>query len=227
MNRALIISDLHLGSPLFNKKYEFLKLIESPKYDIIFLNGDIIDIWEKKLKDIVKDNSTIIDTIKLISRKKPVYYIIGNHDPKIEELLSIFPDVKLVPMFQDENLCIIHGHEFDEFISKYSWIMKILFIPHWIGERFGLNIKAFFRELSQSIANKKNKSYYKDLVNDIDNATINKYKRKCNFLITGHTHDPKIIKTTNLTYINDGDLIHNYTYVEFNILDKTFELKRM
>jgi predicted phosphodiesterase len=43
----------------------------------------------------------------------------------------------------------------------------------------------------------------------------------------GHTHNPEIIKQEGCTYINGGDLIHNYTYVEFNTETNKFDLKRM
>ncbi len=40
---VLVLSDLHLGSPLFNKTKEIMDLIRSDKYGSIILNGDILD----------------------------------------------------------------------------------------------------------------------------------------------------------------------------------------
>lgn len=225
--KVLIVSDLHLGSPLFNKKISFLNLMQSTEYDMIVLNGDVIDIWEEKLNKIINNNIRIIETINVISKQKTVVYIEGNHDPKTEDIRKIFPNCQIIPSFQIEDLFIIHGDEFDKLVSKYSWLVKLLFIPHWIGERFGLNIKAFFRELTHSISNKRNKNYYTNLVKDINNEAISKYSCRCNFLVMGHTHSPKIIEEAGCVYINGGDLIHNYTYVEFDTITKKFELKRM
>lgn len=224
---VVIISDLHLGSPLFNKKHDFLRLIKSPNYKVVILNGDVIDIWENKLEKIYDSNSNIIDEINLISKDKKVVYIKGNHDPEIKEIKNLFPNCQVINSYQFNDLFVIHGDEFDDFVNKYSFWSKLLFIPHWIGERFGLNLKAFFRNLTNSIANKRNKSYYKKLVNDINNEAINKYKDRCKIMVMGHTHDPKIIKHEECTYINGGDLIHNYTYVEFNTETNEYNLKRI
>jgi UDP-2,3-diacylglucosamine pyrophosphatase LpxH len=224
---VVIFSDLHLGSPLFNKRRDFVKLIKSPNYDTIILNGDVLDVWEMKLRKIVDSNSNIIDSINDIAKDKKVVFIKGNHDPEINDIRHLFPNAQVVQSYQMKDLFVIHGDEFDEFVNKYSYWAKLLFIPHWIGERFGLNLKAFFRELTHSISNKRKKKYYKELVRDINNEAIKKYKDRCKFLVMGHTHNPEIIKQEGCTYINGGDLIHNYTYVEFNTETNDFSLKRM
>lgn len=223
--KILIISDLHLGSPLFNKKSEFISLIKSPTYGIIILNGDIFDVWEEDADKIAKHNQRAIAAINEVSQEKPVYFVRGNHDPDDEDIKKITPHVIIVSQYSIGDLFVIHGDEFDPLVTKYSWLAKLLFIPHWIGERLGLNIKAFFRELTNSISNKRDEDYYKDLVNDVNNEAIKKYKDRCKILVLGHTHSPEIVKTPECVYINGGDFIHNYTYVEFDTDDNSHSLK--
>ena len=57
-----------------------------------------------------------------------------------------------------------------------------------------------------------NKPYYDNLVLDVENAAVEKYKH----VIMGHTHFPKTSISSTHTYVNCGDWIHHQTYVEFD-----------
>jgi len=225
--KTLVLSDIHLGSPLVNKKLEIVKLLKSNEFDTIILNGDIFDIWEESFEGILSDNPYIVKTLKHKSKIKDIYWVIGNHDPNIDEILKIFPDIKVVHKLKMDNILIIHGDQFDNLVTKYSWIAKILYIPHWICQRiFHINIKSFSRNLFNSISNKKNKTYFNQLVGDIEKESIKYYKNQCRYLVMGHTHVPKIVEYKECDYINFGDIIHSGTYgiIEHN---KSFTIKKI
>jgi UDP-2,3-diacylglucosamine pyrophosphatase LpxH len=221
-HKFLFISDLHLGSPLFRSEDQVFFLLNG-NYDKIFIVGDIIDTWEEDVEYIVSKHSKLIDTINKLNN---VIIIKGNHDPSLQSLESIFPGKQVLMEYEfytgDEIGIIIHGDEFDIMVTKYSWISKILSPIHWVLERVGINIKAFFRELFYSIANKRNKSYYKDLVFDIEQSLVEKYGHKYKYVIVGHTHLPKIETINGCIYVNCGDLVHNKTYVIYE--DGNFKL---
>jgi len=227
--KTLILSDLHLGSPLFNKKDEVIKLLKCSEYDRIVLNGDIFDIWEDCFYDIIRKNTDIVNVINDVSTQKDVYYIEGNHDPDAVDLRLTFLYSKVVSELLLDDVFIIHGCQFDNLVNKYSWLGKILFVPHWITERiFGINLKAFFRKLfGKSLSSKRNKDYYAQLLKDVEIEAIDAYNHKCNYLVMGHTHFPKISSHDNCTYINCGDMIHNYTYVEYDDKLKDFKIKEV
>ena len=192
--KILILSDLHLGSPMFSEESTIINLLKSEGYDVIVLNGDIFDVWEEPFDKIKQKNFNIVFS----------------------------KDLQLGDIF------FIHGCEFDKFVTKYSLPAKILFVPNWICERtIHVDLKGIFRNISFSIANKRDKKYYGDLVNDINKAAIDTYKSRCKYLIMGHTHFPIIIKTEECTYINSGDMIHNRTYAEFNTETNFFEIKKV
>jgi len=215
--KTLAISDIHLGSPLVDKKLEIMNLIKSNKYDTIVLNGDIFDIWEKPFNKILLDNLDFVKLLHRVSKEKTVYFIVGNHDPYIIEIENLFPDMKVLRELKIDDILIIHGHEFDNLVTKYSWFAKLLFVPNWISERlFHINMKAWFRELFYSIANKKGKKYYSELVGDVEREAIKHYKNRCRYLIMGHTHNPKRVDGDNFSYINCGDIIHNKVCLEFD-----------
>jgi UDP-2,3-diacylglucosamine pyrophosphatase LpxH len=222
--KKLVISDIHLGSPLVEKKLEIMNLMESDEYDTIILNGDIFDIWEKSFNKILLENIDFVKLVHSVCLKKTVYFIMGNHDPHMLEVMKLFPGmiVKRNLLIQDD-IFIVHGDEFDSLVTKYSLFGKLLFIPNWIAERlFGWNLKASFREFFYSISNKKNKPYYDKLVNNIEKEAYKKYKDQCRYLIMGHTHTPKIVEDEICTYINCGDIIHNKVCIEFD-KDKNFK----
>jgi len=95
-----------------------------------------------------------------------VVIIKGNHDPSLQSLESIFPGKQVLMEYEfyigDEAGIVVHGDGFDSMITKYSWLTRVFSPIHWVLERFGINIKAFFRELFYSIANKRDKDYYKE-----------------------------------------------------------------
>jgi len=215
--KTLVISDIHLGSPLVDKKLEIMNLMKSNKYDTIVLNGDIFDIWEDSFNKILLANLDFVKLLHKLSKEKTVYYVMGNHDPYMLEIEKLFPDTIVVNEIKIDDILILHGHEFDDLVTKYSWFAKLLFIPNWISERlFHINIKAWFRELFYSIANKKSKPYYTKLVGDIEKEAVEKYKDKCRYLIMGHTHTPKRVDGLNFSYINCGDIIRNKVCLEFD-----------
>ena len=215
---TLVISDLHIGSPLFTKKTEVLELIKSIEYKTIIFNGDIFDIWEDSIDDIASNNFNFINEINEESKLKTMIFIMGNHDPDISIIKRIFPYMNVVKQLQyNKDIFIIHGDEFDSLVTKYSLLAKFLFIPHWLSQRlFHFNLKAFFRKLFYSTSNKKRKPYFSKLIGDIENEAIEEYKNMCKYLIMGHTHVPKIVKGTECTYINCGDLIDSYTCLTFD-----------
>jgi UDP-2,3-diacylglucosamine pyrophosphatase LpxH len=216
--KTLIISDIHLGSPLVDKKTELMNLMKLDIYDTIILNGDIFDVWEKSFDNILLANFDFVNLLKKISSKKIVYFLLGNHDPHISEIEKVFPNiVVLKELLIDEDILIVHGDQFDDLVIKYSWFAKLIFIPNWLCERlFHWNLKASFREFFYSIANKRDKPYYSKLVGDIENEAKKYYENKCRYLVMGHTHTPKRVDIDNFSYINCGDIIHNKVCLEFD-----------
>jgi UDP-2,3-diacylglucosamine pyrophosphatase LpxH len=221
--KILFLSDLHLGSPLFESEDKILSLLEEEYFRVFFI-GDIIDVWEDNLVSIVADNQNLL---KKINELKDVIIIKGNHDPDISTLESVFYGKYVNDMHSfkvdDKSILVIHGDEFDWLVTKYSWLAKLLFPIHWILERFGINLKGWFRDLFCSISSKRDKKYYNELVLDMEKELFNKYKGLYDCIVVGHTHLPKIIREDDFIYVNCGDWVHNKTYVIYE--DGQFILK--
>jgi UDP-2,3-diacylglucosamine pyrophosphatase LpxH len=128
----IAISDLHLGSPLANKRgfrgfiREFLQPNQGDISHLILL-GDILDLWRNTNSRVLAENADIIMELGQLEMKKS--YIIGNHDYAILNLLSDQGQETSTPiettgaldhvtdsmeLTQDGlNLKFIHGHQID------------------------------------------------------------------------------------------------------------------
>jgi len=217
----LYLSDLHLGNPLFKDENTILKLLNEPKYNRIVILGDIIDTWEAPVESIRKKYDHLINQINLRAKQGPVLIIRGNHDPDILVMHSIFDMCRIFESLREGSTIFIHGHEFDELITKHYWLAKLIFPIRWLLERLGVNLLAYVRNLYHSIAAKRQNKKYNDLVIDIEKQAVSKYEKDFDYLVMGHTHLPKIVlrdsdpkEPRKCDYINVGDWIHNRTYVE-------------
>jgi len=226
----LYLSDLHLGNPLFNSEKEILNLLNDSRYEKITILGDIIDTWEAPVDTITKQHKHLINQINQRGKQGPVRIVRGNHDPNVFVMHSIFDMCRIFEDYREDDMLFIHGHEFDELITKYYWLAKLIFPIRWFLERIGVNLLAFTRNLYHSVAAKKQDKKYNDLVLGIEKYAVKKYENGCNYLIMGHTHLPKLVlrdsdpdEPRKCDYINTGDWIHNCTYVERD--GKDFKLR--
>lgn len=215
--KILFLSDLHLGSPLFDSESEsIIMALLDGNYDKIFIVGDTIDSWEEKLTTI---RLSYVNLFAKLNNLDNVIIIKGNHDPSLSELQNFFPFKEVTDDYviydSNKSMIIMHGDEFDNLVRKYSWFAKIIFPIHWFFERFGLNLKGFFRTTLYSISAKRQKKYYNDLVLDMEKGLVNKYKELYDCIVVGHTHFPKKVTGDNFVYVNCGDWIHNKSYVEY------------
>lgn len=217
----LYLSDLHLGNPLFKDEAMILKLLNDVKYDKIVILGDIIDIWEAPVDTIKSQYGDLINQINLRAKQGPVLIVRGNHDPNTLIMNSMFDMCRIFEYLRDNDTLFLHGHEFDQLITKHFWIAKLIYPVRWFLERLGVNLLAYTRNLYHSVAAKRQGKKYNSLVLDMEKHAVAKYEKDCNYLIMGHTHLPKIVlrnsdpdEPRECDYINTGDWIHNRTYVE-------------
>lgn len=218
--RSLFISDCHLGNDYSSSK-EVLELLKNVECEFLFIVGDFIDGWSLKRNFNWKDeNNTILQKILRLSRKgTQVFYVWGNHDDFLEKYdnidlgnnIHILRETSHVTL-KNEKILIIHGDQFDGFISKNKWLQKIGSVLY----DYSLYINRFFRIFKFSFSKfLKNKA--KEAVKYISNyeITVANYceKNEYDSVICGHIHKPEIKKINNVTYYNCGDWIEHNTYI--------------
>jgi len=213
----LLISDIHLGSPLFRLEKQLIDILLDEKYERIFIIGDFIDEWEMDIDEILDKYKDVIDCIN--ESKKFIMIIKGNHDPSIDVLKTIFPNRSIYNNYEinfgNKRAILIHGHEFNFMITNTLSLTKLLFPFQLLSERFGFNLNGALRDLYQSVACKINHKKYNELIFGIENKAVKKYS-KYDVIVMGHTHKEKLVKLPgNKYYVNTGSLVHHPVYTEF------------
>jgi len=223
----LLISDIHLGSPLFDLEEQLISLLSDDKYKRVFIIGDLIDSWEKDLTEIIEENKRVIDCIN--ESKKFIMIIKGNHDPSIDMLKGIFPGRSIYLNysidFGNKTAILTHGHEFNFMITKTLSLTKLLFPFQWASERLGFNLNGKLRDLYHSVASKMQHKKYNELVFGIEKKAAERYS-EYDVIIMGHTHKEKLVKLSPTKYyVNTGSFVHWPVYTEF--VNDSFVTKRI
>lgn len=217
---VLIISDSHL----LNEKAiaDRLLVLLKTKFDILILNGDFLDLWKLRFHKLAKSEQEIhlriLEKIFKLSRKgKEIYYVIGNHEnilwnllPEGSELNNIVFCKSLDLIVGDKKYFVTHGQIFDllirsegllayigDFLYETSIkLTKLLNRIRRILRRKPWSLSHFLKVKTKNIVN---------VINRFENVAI-EYCKKHQYdgIILGHIHYPEIRWIGNLHYCNSG-----------------------
>lgn len=230
-HRAIIVSDLHLGTK-DSQTNDFIQFIIQNPTDLLILNGDIIDGWALNRGSKWKNKHTkVINKILKLSQETRVVWIRGNHDEFIKDFIDTkygnieikenfileITKWKTYDVFEKRNYFVFHGDIIDVFITKYKWIAKLGSIGYdmalWINRMY--NRFRSWRKLPYRSISKDIKSGVKgavNYVNDFENSAVKLAKEKgCFGVICGHIHQPSDRMIGEHHYLNSGDWVENRT----------------
>lgn len=221
--RACFISDLHLGCMKAEVKL-INKFLKENEFDVLYLVGDIIDIWRIKQKGFLrgKDAQNHINIIqRLLKHAKngtEIHYIYGNHDEFISNFCHDFGDFGNIKFAEkvihktknNQTFIVIHGHQFDLITMTNPWLSKIG--DH--GYELLIVINKYYNKLRQMLGfkywslSKYIKFKVKEAANFISNFSdsVSKYARDhdCDGIICGHVHVVDMQTINNRLYVNCG-----------------------
>lgn len=222
--RAIWLSDVHLGYRGCKADYllDFLKATES---DVLYLVGDIVDLWSMNRTMFWPQNhNNVIRTI--LGKAKHgtrVIYIPGNHDEQLRDYVgSVFGNIEIHEEYVHINpdgkrFLMLHGDAYDAIMhcsglrnfvgnKAYDLIMymnrhlykwrQVLGFPYW-------SLASFL------------KTRVKDAVKHIQKfeevVAADARNRGFDGVICGHIHHAGIRNIDGVTYCNDGDWVENCT----------------
>ena len=222
--RAIWLSDIHLGYRGCKAEYllDFLKTTES---EVLYLVGDIIDLWAmKRTMYWPQTHNDIIRTILgKAKRGTRIIYVPGNHDEQGREFIgSVFGNVEIHDEYVHVNsdgkrFLVLHGDIYDALMKcsglknfvgnkAYDFIMylnrhvykwrQLLGFPYWSLATF---LKSRVKDAVSHI--KK----YEEIV------AADAKKRGFDGVICGHIHHAEMRDINGVTYCNDGDWVKNCT----------------
>jgi UDP-2,3-diacylglucosamine pyrophosphatase LpxH len=216
MKPILFLSDIHLGSNLFDLEEGLIELLKN-NYEKIYILGDLIDTWECDIETIIEKYERIINFIR---SKKRIEIICGNHDPEYEIMKKIFPNNKIYEKehtvkLNGYKIALIHGDKYDSLLAPYLFFLNTILkhLYYFTDKKLQKNLKNYIRNFYY---NAKYHHYTYNIISNIERHTVNHY-RESNYdcLIMGHTHMPKIVNTPFFKYINSGSIIYKPCFVEY------------
>ena len=235
-------SDFHLGSPnhtdsLIREK-KICRWLENIKIDAdeIYLVGDVFDFWFEYDTVIPKGFERLKGLLaKLTDEGIKIHFFPGNHDlwtfGYLEKELGLIIHKKpLIKTIKGKKFYITHGDGLGNGGQKYKLLKSIFSSPicQWIFSKIppkiGITIAHKWSKLSRKKGGQHNiEQIQKSLISHSKKILAN---NDINYFIYGHIHQPiEIELSTTSKYINLGDWITHFSYLEFhksNLLFKYF-----
>lgn len=238
-----VFSDAHLGANdetleclKRDKLLELLALVKERGSRLIIL-GDLYDFWFEYKNAIPKQQLKVIFKLaELVESGIPVDYVSGNHDFWLGDFLTTEAGItihrdSLELTVQGRRLFLIHGDGLAPEDWKYRILKGIL--------RSRVNI-ALYRLLPAdwgiplarwvSGSSRKHTSQRTDRGVHSFHPAYEKYAREklragFDAVLIGHLHTPLFHKWEEGVYINTGEFIQRFNYVE--MVDSELELKEL
>ena len=233
-HRAVIVSDLHLGTKS-SRVDEFIEFLDNNPTELLILNGDIIDGWAinrgSKWK---KCHTKVISKLLKLSNTTQIIWIRGNHEEFIQEFIGTsFGNIEIREdyvlrnkiwvsgdNYRNESYYIFHGDIVDVFITKYKWLSKIGSVGYdfalWLNRLYN-NYWRRWRKLPYQSISQKIKSGVKmatNYINDFETTALRMAEKKgCDGVVCGHIHQPEDIIIDGKRYLNTGDWVENMSAV--------------
>lgn len=205
--KAIIVSDLHMGSRYFHSQAfgGFLDYI--PDADEIILNGDVLDRPHVKLAPL---HQQILARIEQLSFRVKVVWVRGNHDKGY--MPARLGKIEFCRRYTfDHRIVITHGDDFDNVMSRSRVFMKAFRLMHNLRVRLGA------RPVHVAEYAKKWKAFYRVLRNNVMRNAVNFAAENGFEAVTcGHTHFAEDILLNGVRYINTGawtEFPAHYLYV--------------
>lgn len=197
---CIVISDLHLGTSISQtaKLKKFLREVRKKyKPKKLILAGDVFDSFNfSRLKS---SHWEVLSEIRKTSKHIEVIWIHGNHDGPAEiisHLIGLDVYKKYVFNSKNKKICVVHGDQFDDFITKHKIITEIVTgIYFWLQK--------IDKDLKLSTFLKRNsKSFIRCVSKVRDRATEYAKTFEYDIICCGHTHHAE--SGENNIYYNSG-----------------------
>ncbi|MBX9627423.1 MAG: metallophosphoesterase family protein [Gemmataceae bacterium] len=203
MYDAVAISDLHLGSPNCQARAlaGFLEQVRRGPLATrrLILNGDVFDSIDfRRLK---KHHWAVLSELRKLSDEVEVTWINGNHDGPadvVSHLLGVEVSEEKVVESGGKRVLFLHGHRFDEFISRYP-------VVTWVADRAYNLLQLVDPSHTFARLAKRNSKTFLRCARKIEADSV-RYaaKRGYDAVCCGHTHHAAAAEAGPVRYYNSG-----------------------
>jgi UDP-2,3-diacylglucosamine pyrophosphatase LpxH len=200
---AVVISDIHLGSDNCQARelVHFLEQIRRGAMPTrrLIVNGDVFDSID--FRRLRKQHWRVLSLLRKLSDEIQITWITGNHDGPAEivsHLLGVTVRDEVVVNSGGKWILFLHGHRFDEFISRYPVIT-------WFADRiYNLLQKLDRSHYFAKLAKRKSKTFLRCAAKVEHDAVRYAAWHGCDAVCCGHTHHPAARTAGPTAYYNSG-----------------------
>jgi UDP-2,3-diacylglucosamine pyrophosphatase LpxH len=201
--RAVVVSDVHLGSRYCNGRRFATFLAAIPDGAELVLNGDTLD---HPLRPLPADHARILAAVREQSRRRRVVWVRGNNDERTR-----LDDPAGIEFREDYRLAgrlyAAHGHRFETLMLRARPFLAGVRLAHRLGAAMGLP--------SRHIAEyaKRWHRLYALLRRQVAGNAV-RFARENGFGVAacGHTHYPEDLTLQGVRYVNTGAWTEESTF---------------
>jgi UDP-2,3-diacylglucosamine pyrophosphatase LpxH len=198
---TLIISDVHLGSPMCQAR-ELLELLENVEVKYLILNGDIFD--DLRFQRLGHWDWAVFSQFRKMSDHCQVIWNRGNHDIIHEGFMSCLLGVKVTNGFYwhigEKRMYALHGDRWDVFIYKYKLITDI---ATWFYNKLQEANMGLAKKITRWVKRRS-----KMLVKNNTAVKLGALKlakdSALHGIFCGHTHHAELSSDNGIVYGNSG-----------------------
>lgn len=197
---TIIISDLHLGSPVSQAK-KAVEMLRSKKFRKLILLGDIFDSLD--FRDLTPDCWELLHYIGELSQSRKIRWIEGNHDEGLSRIFSALLGAQTYKeyswQYKQKKYLAIHGHQFDRFLVDNALISYVASWLYLFIQKIDPGDKRFSRYVKR-----KSKGWLRLSRKVADSAIKYGRKKGADYVFCGHTHKAEKKTKQSPEYFNSG-----------------------
>lgn len=232
---AVFLSDVHLRDADSVKSRLVIRFFQevASRFEKIFILGDLFDVWPGTTPYLTKEFKPVTDTLRgLVKDGHSVYYIEGNHDFRLgkyftEELgIQVFAQ-SIEMQLGKYRVYMMHGDLGNPKEIGYKALRFLLrrdtlhFALKAIPDKFIFDVGLKSSQVSRGYQSSRQSNKAEASIRQIYRQTAEQiFLKGYDVVLMGHTHLPDDVTTLvggrQCRYINTGDWVRNFTYVEFD-----------
>ena len=205
---TIIISDLHLGSPMCQAK-ELLEFLQNIEVKRLVLNGDVFEDLKRTFR-LHRQHWAVLEQLRRMSDNCQVIWVKGNHDTlyrnrkedlvAISNLLGIKIKHQLIFNVGKFRCLAIHGDKWDNYIHRFPVLADII---TWAYDRLKEVHSEHMRKIVKWVK-RRSKLFMRNSQYVMDGAIEYAEDLECNVVVCGHTHHPMLERIGFTSYGNSG-----------------------
>jgi len=195
MPETYIVSDLHAGSPFFDRMAFTRFLDRLPPAASLILNGDVINRWHTPMPD---EHAATLERLADEAARRQIIWLTGNHD----DAYAWHTRGRIRQATEwciERRLLVTHGHDFDHVMRHNGFALAFFRLLHAIYQRMG------HAAVHPAEFAKRFRLLYDAMCGHISHQAI-KHARSRGFeaITCGHTHHVEDRRIDGIRYINTG-----------------------